>query len=102
MSHSGSRKSGKPCVYCGHLEHRDVKYCPKCGAEFGRHIGQEKITGGAVVAGVSVGGVIIAVNHLLAGCASWWVHWCIGAVGWIIIASVVIPFCERVKRGRET
>ncbi len=50
---------------------------------------------------VLTGICLVVTASLLAGVASWGVRWAITAIGWLAIAAVIIPLCDRVKVSRE-
>ena len=62
--------------------------------------GGRKAVGCRVLAALA--GVCFIVTALgLAGHVSWGVGWVINAIGWLILAAVVIPLCEQVRRGKK-
>ncbi len=46
----------------------------------------------------AVGIALISTARILAGDVSWGTGWVINAVGWLILAAVIIPACELLKR----
>lgn len=61
------------------------------------------VIGSRILAAVC-GATLIATARLIAGEVSWLVGWGINAMGWILLAAVVIPLSDRMKRpkgGRE-
>jgi len=53
-----------------------------------------------VIASVVVGASFIVTARLMVGSAPWGPRWTVNAIGWLIIAAVVIPICNRIKKGR--
>ncbi len=54
------------------------------------------------ILGIVIGGGIVVLNRLYMGDASWWMRWTINAAGWLILASAVIPLCNRIRRAKES
>lgn len=51
-----------------------------------------------MIGGVVMGAVFVVVARLMVGNASWWMCWTVNAIGWLIIAAVVIPVCDHIKK----
>lgn len=58
-----------------------------------------RITTGIALGLCILGGILIAVAHNLAEGTSEGVGWAINALGWIVLAGVIIPACNLVKGG---
>ncbi len=50
---------------------------------------------------VLCGACLIVTSQCLVGHAFWGARWTISAIGWLMIAEVVIPVCERIKSSGE-